>query len=184
VTTDTVTRPDIENGLWTLDEAHTKLGFVAKHLMVTKVRGHFDGFESKIELADDLTQSSIEVTIDAGSITTGAGDRDEHLRSSDFLDVESNPTIQFVSTEIRQEGDAWKVTGDLTIRDTTHPVTLDAIYEGIATDPWGNDHLAFSASGVLNREDWGLTWNAQLEGGGWLVSKEVKLEVEGQLVRP
>lgn len=184
MTTETVNRPEIETGLWTLDKAHTNIGFMAKHLMVTKVRGHFDSYEAKIELAEDLTESSIEVTIDAGSITTGAGDRDDHLRSTDFLDVESNATIEFASTEIRRVGDVWKITGDLTIRDITRPVTFDATYEGVATDPWGNDHIAFSASGALNREDWGLTWNARLEGGGWLVSKEVRLEFEGQLVRP
>ena len=184
MTTQTYTRPELDTGLWTLDEAHTRIGFMAKHLMVTKVRGSFDGYEARIEVADDLGDSKIEVILDAASITTGAADRDQHLRSADFLDVENHPTITFVSTDITREGETWKVSGDLTIRDTTHPVTFDVSYEGSATDPWGNEHVAFSAAGKLDREDWGLTWNAALEGGGWLVSKDVVLEFEGQLIRP
>ncbi len=183
MTTETITRPDIESGLWTLDQAHTKVGFAAKHLMVTKVRGHFERYESAIEIADDLTQSRIEVTLDAASITTGSEDRDQHLRSADFLDVDNHPSISFASTDITRAGDGWKITGDLTVRDVTRPVTLDARYEGAATDPWGNTHVGFDASTRINREDWGLTWNAALEGGGWLVSKEVVLEIEGQLVK-
>lgn len=184
MTTQTSTRPELATGLWTLDKAHTKIGFVAKHLMVTKVRGAFESYEAKIEVAEELVDSKIEVTFDAASITTGADDRDNHLRSEDFLDAQSHPAITFVSTDITRVGDVWKITGDLTIKDTTHPVTFDAVYEGSATDPWGNEHVAFSASGKLDREDWGLTWNAALEGGGWLVSKEVELEFEGQLIRP
>ncbi|MGD2060526.1 MAG: YceI family protein [Acidimicrobiia bacterium] len=184
MTTDIVTRPEIEPGLWTIDPAHTRVGFQAKHLMVTKVRGTFESYEAKIEVAEDLTESKIEVAFDAASISTGAGDRDDHLRSGDFLDVDNHPTVTFVSTNIEREGDGWKITGDLTIRDVTHPVTFEAVYEGSVVDPWGNDHVAFSASGRLNREDWGLTWNAALEGGGWLVSREIGLEFEGQLVRP
>jgi polyisoprenoid-binding protein YceI len=184
VTTETTTRPSVETGVWKLDEAHTKIGFVARHLMVSKVRGHFDEFDSRIEIADDLSESQIEVSLDAASIITGASDRDQHLRSADFLDVESYPKLAFRSTDIRQEGDEWKVTGDLTIRGETRPITLDVTYEGAATDPWGNEHLGFSASTTMRREDWGLTWNAQLEGGGWLVSKDVDIEIEGQLVRP
>lgn len=177
-------RPDIATGTWTLDKAHTKIGFVAKHLMVSKVRGHFESFDATIELNEGLTDSSIEVSIDAASITTGASDRDDHLRSADFLDVENHPDLTFVSTGISQEGDVWKVAGDLTVRGETRPVTLEATYEGAATDPWGNEHIGFSASTTMTREEWGLTWNAPLEGGGWLVSKEVDLEIEGQLVRP
>ena len=182
--TKTETRPDIDTGTWTLDRAHTKVGFVAKHLMVTKVRGHFEGFDATIEIADDLTDSSIEVTLDAATITTGAEERDNHLRSVDFLDAENHPTLRFVSTDITRDHDAWRITGDLTIRDVTRPVTLEAEYEGTATDPWGNTHVGFSARAHVQREDWGLTWNAALEGGGWLVSKDVTLEIEGQLVRP
>lgn len=184
MTTETATSPDIETGVWTIDKNHTKIGFVAKHLMVTKVRGHFESYEATVEIADDLTESRIEATFDAASLTTGAKDRDGHLRSNDFFDVENHPTMKFVSTEITSDGDRWKIHGDLTIRETTHPVTLNAVHEGIAVDPWGNTHVGFSATAKIDREDWGLTWNAALEGGGWLVSKEVVIEIEGQLVRP
>lgn len=183
MTTETTTRPDVESGVWTLDENHTKIGFVAKHLMVTKVRGHFESYEETVEVADDLAESKIEVTLDAASLTTGADDRDGHLRSNDFFDVENHPTMKFVSTEISRDGDDWKITGDLTIRGTTRPVTLDVTYEGSAVDPWGNTHVGFSASADINREDWGLTWNAALEGGGWLVSKDIAIDIEGQLIR-
>lgn len=183
MTTQTTVRPDIETGVWTLDKAHSKIGFVAKHLMVTKVRGHFESYEATVVIADDLTESQITVKIDPSSITTGAEDRDNHLRSNDFFDVENNPVIEFVSTGIERDGDGFKITGDLTVGGTTRPLTLDAEYEGTALDPWGNTHVGFSANTRINREDWGLTWNAALEGGGWLVSKEVVIDIEGQLVR-
>lgn len=183
MTTETTARPTIETGTWTLDKAHSKIGFTAKHLMVTKVRGHFEDFDATVEIAEDLAESRIEVSLDAASITTGATDRDEHLRSADFLDVENHPKLRFVSTDITSDGEVWKLTGDLTIRDVTRAVTLDVTYEGSATDPWGNEHVGFTASTKVNREDWGLTWNAALEGGGWLVSKDVTLDIEGQLIR-
>lgn len=184
MTTETTIRPDIASGVWTLEKNHTKIGFVAKHLMVTKVRGNFESYDATVEIADDLTESQISVTIDPSSITTGAADRDNHLRSNDFFDVEKHPAIEFVSTRISRDGDTFKITGDLTIRGTTRPLTLDAVYEGTAVDPWGNTRVGFSATAKVNREEWGLTWNAALEGGGWLVSKDVVLEIEGQLVRP
>ena len=128
VTTDTTARPDIETGVWTLDKAHSKVGFVAKHLMVTKVRGHFDSYDATIAIADDLTESAITVKIDPSSITTGAEDRDNHLRSNDFFDVENNSTIEFVSTEIEKDGEGFKVTGDLTIGQITRmPSSTDSI---------------------------------------------------------
>jgi polyisoprenoid-binding protein YceI len=184
VTTKTSIRPQIDSGVWTLDKVHTRIEFLAKHLMVTRVRGHFDDYSAKVEIGENLSDSRIEIAFDAASITTGAADRDAHLRSSDFLDVENHPEMTFVSTDITSHGDTWKISGDLTIRGTTRPVVLEATYEGSATDPWGREHLGFSASTLINREDWGLTWNAALEGGGWLVSKEVRIEIEGQLVRP
>lgn len=182
--TTATTNPTVETGTWTLDPNHTRIEFVAKHLMVTKVRGGFGAYDANVEIADDLTDSSIEVNIDAASITTGASDRDGHLRSADFFDVENHPKLTFKSTEITGADDTWRITGDLTILDVTRPITLDATFEGVATDPWGNDHVGFSASAKLVREDWGLTWNAALEGGGWLVSKDVDIEIEGQLIRP
>ena len=182
--TRTETRPEIAPGTWTIDKAHTTIQFVAKHLMVTKVRGHFESYDATVEVAEDLTDSKIEIVFQASSITTGAEDRDNHLRSNDFLDIDDHPELGFVSTGIARSGDSWEVTGDLTIRGVTRPVVLYAVYEGTATDPWGREHVAFTASTRFNREDWGLTWNAALEGGGWLVSKDVQIEIEGQLVRP
>ncbi|HSM44581.1 MAG TPA: YceI family protein [Acidimicrobiia bacterium] len=181
--TQTATLPRIETGTWSLENQHTKIGFLAKHLMVTKVRGYFDDYEGTVEIADDLTDSKVDVTIDAASITTGAADRDNHLRSGDFLDVATHPKLRFVSKDISRDGDEFQITGDLTIRDVTQPVTLQARYEGTVTDPWGNDRVAFTAETEITREDWGLTWNAPLEGGGWLVSKEEDLENEGQLIK-
>lgn len=183
MTTETITQPDIDAGLWSLDPAHTTVGFTARHLMVTKVRGQFERYEATIEIADDVSESKIDVAMEAGSISTGEKDRDQHVRSGDFLDVENHPTLSFESTDIAIVDGEWKVTGDLTIKDVTKPVTLDVTYEGSATDPWGNERVAFSAATTINREDWGLTWNAALEGGGWLVSKEVNIEIEGQLIR-
>lgn len=177
------TRPDIETGFWTLEKDHTTIGLVAKHLMVTRVRGQFENYEANVEIADDLTDSRIEVTIDAASITTAAEDRDNYLRSADFLDADNHPKLTFVSTDISSDGDKWKVTGDLTIRDVTRPITLDVTYEGTVADPHGNTRVGFSARAVLVREDWDLTWNSAIEGGGWLVSKNVSLEIEGQLIR-
>lgn len=183
MTTRTATRPDIESGVWTLDKNHTTIGFIAKHLMVTKVRGKFETYEVKVDVAEDPTESRIEAAIDVASLTTGVEDRDIHLHSADFFDVESHPTMRFISRGIELDGDEWMITGDLTIRDTTCPVTLSAIYEGTAVDPWGNTHVGFSARAKIDREDWGLSWNAAIEGGGWLVSKDVTIEIEGQLVR-
>lgn len=182
MTRETATLSRIEAGTWALENQHTKIGFMAKHLMVTKVRGHFDRYEGSVEIAEDLTDSKIEVTIDAASINTGTADRDEHLRSGDFLDVANYPELKFVSTDITRDGEEFDITGDLTIRDVTKPITLRAVYEDTVTDPWGNDRIAFTARADLVREDWGLTWNAPLEGGGWLVSKEVVLDIEGQLI--
>ena len=183
VTTTTTTTPAIETGTWKLDPAHTRFGFMARHLMVTKVRGYFADFDGQIEIAEDLSDSKVAIELKAASITTGAPDRDAHLRSGDFLDADSHQFIRFDSTSIVEDGDVWKVTGDLTIRDVTRPVTLDATYDGTASDPWGNEHIAFTATARLHRDEWDLNWNVALEGGGWLVSKDVSLEIEGQLVR-
>lgn len=179
MTTQTVTKP--EAGAWAIDPAHTHLGFVARHLVASKVRGSFESFSGTIEVAEDLTQSRVDVSIDTASVTTGAADRDNHLRSADFFDVENHPTMRFRSTEIRQLDESrYEVTGDLTIKDVTKPVTLDTTYLGIVADPWGNGKAMLEATAKINREDWGLTWNAPLETGGVLVSKEITLELEVQ----
>lgn len=171
-------------GTWTLDPTHTQAEFIARHLMVTKVRGGFQELSGTIVVAEDPRDSRVEVVLDVASVTSGTSDRDAHLKSADFFDVETYPEIRFVSTKVEPSGSArgsaWTLTGDLTIKDVTKPVTLAFEFVGITNDPWGNAKAAFSASAEVAREDWGLTWNVALEGGGVLVSKTVKLEIEAQ----
>lgn len=167
-------------GVWQFDPMHSALTITARHLMVTKVRGTFEEMDVDIVVAEEPAESTVEVVAQAGSVTTGVADRDGHLRSSDFLDVENHPTITFRSTGIAPDGDGWKLTGDLTIRDVTKPVTFDLSFEGSAEDPYGNTKAAFTAIGEIDREDWGLTWNVPLEGGGVLVSKRFGVEFDIQ----
>ena len=171
-------------GTWQVDPSHSTVGFVARHLMVTKVRGQFTDYAAEVTIGDDPTDSSVVVTIQAASIDTRSEDRDAHLRSADFLDVEQHPTISFRSAGVRHvKGDHWALDGDLTIKDVTRPVTLDVEFDGTNGDPWGGQRAGFTASTDIEREDWGLTWNVALESGGVLVSKKVRLELEIQLVK-
>lgn len=173
-------RPAPAPGRYTLDPTHTRADFEARHLMVTKVRGGFESLTGNFDVAEDPAASSVEVVIDAGSISTRTGDRDAHLRSPDFLDVENHPTITFRSTSVQAVDAEWKLAGELTIRDVSKPVVLDMAFGGEAVDPWGNRRLLFTASTEIDREDWGLTWNVALEGGGVLVSKRIKIDIEAQ----
>jgi polyisoprenoid-binding protein YceI len=170
-------------GTYVIDPTHTKIEAIARHLMVTKVRGHFAEYEGTIVVAEDPTRSSVALVLHADSITTGTPDRDAHLRSPDFLDVENHPVLTFRSTSIEPRGDAWVLNGDLTIIGKTNPVSLDLEFLGVITDPWGNAKSAFSASGAFNRHDFGLSWNVPLDGGGVLVSETFKLEIEAQLTQ-
>lgn len=171
-------------GVWELDPAHTTVGFVARHLMVTKVRGRFTGVSGSITVAERPEDSCVEVTIDAASVDTREEARDNHLRSPDFLDVEHYPTITFRSTGVRHlGGNRWAVDGELTIRGVTRPVTLDVTYEGAVRDPWGGERIGFSATTEIDRDDWGVSWNVPLEAGGLLVGKKVKIEIEAEAVR-
>jgi polyisoprenoid-binding protein YceI len=165
-------------GTWQIDQSHSDLRITARHLMVAKVRGTFSEFEGTIVVAEDPSESSVEFEAKAASVTTGTPDRDNHLRSPDFLDAEQYPLVTFVSTSLANRGDRWKLTGDLTIRGTSRPVTFDLSYDGVATDPYGNTKAAFSAVGEIERKDWGLTWNVPLEGGGVLVSEKLKVEFD------
>jgi len=179
----TKTRIDLPVGTWGFDKTHTALTFIARHMMVTKVRGTFPAFDGSVEVAEDPADSKVNVTIETASVTTGSADRDAHLISPDFFDVASYPTIKFVSTDLREENGQWLMTGDLTIKDVTRPVTLDVTFEGSNTSPWGKTVAGFSASTEVDREDWGLTWNLALETGGVLLSKKVKLEIETELIK-
>jgi len=170
---------------WTTDPMHTQVEFAARHMGLMTVKGHFTGVQAAIDFSeDDFTASSVEATIDTRTLTTNDERRDAHLKSPDFLNVEKFPTIAFKSTRIEHAAhDQYKITGNLTIRDVTRPVTLDVVYSGQAKDPMGNVHAGFSAFTTINRKDWGLTWNVALETGGLLVGEEVKLALEIEAVK-
>lgn len=172
-------------GTYTIDPAHSRIGFVARHAMVTKVRGSFNEFTGTGWFdADDPAASRVELTIRAASIDTRNADRDAHLRSNDFFDMEHHPEIRFASTAVEQSGaDRYRVTGDLTIRGVTKPVTVELEYTGSAVDPFGNQRIGFEGTTTVNRKDWGVSWNAALEAGGVLVSEKVTLELEVSAIR-
>jgi polyisoprenoid-binding protein YceI len=164
---------------WKLDPAHTQVNFSARHMMVTTVRGTFHDVEGTIELDEtDPTRSRGEFRVATASVDTNFAARDAHLRSPDFFDVERWPSITFRSTDIRQTGDdAFEVTGELTIRDVTKPATFEVALEGIVPGMTGARHAGLSARAKIARVDWGLDWNVPLEGGGWLVGKEITLDI-------
>ncbi len=170
---------------WNFDTSHSSINFWVRHLMVAKVHGRFHDWTGTLELDDaDPTKSKIDVQIDARSIDTREEKRDEHLRSADFLDVENHPKIAFRSTTFERKGaDRMLVTGDLTIRGTTKPVTLDVELAGRAKDPWGGERAGFSATASLDRKDFGLQWNVALEAGGVLVGDKVNITIEVEAIR-
>ena len=173
---------------WQIDPAHSTIEFAVKHMMFTTVRGRFKGFTGTVRVDEqNPDRSSVEVEIDASSIDTGAPDRDAHLRSADFLDVEHHPRLTFRSTRVEgahaKQGDRFRVTGDLQIRGTSIPVTLDAALEGIGRDPWGKERAGFAAKTEIDRREWGLRWNQALETGGVLVGHSVRIEIEAQAVK-
>jgi polyisoprenoid-binding protein YceI len=183
--TDTATTTSALTGTWTIDPSHSRLGFVARHAMVTKVRGHFEKFEGAVEVnGDSPVTSSVRVSADIDSITTGDEQRDGHLRSADFFEVDTHPTLDFASTAIEHVGgDEYRVTGDLSIRGVSNPVTLELTYTGTARDPFGNERIGFEGATEINRKDWGLTWNAALETGGILVGDKIKIELDISAIR-
>lgn len=169
---------------WKLDPSHTSVAFSAKHMMFTTVKGRFADVEGTITTDGTTpTSASVNVTMKAASIDTGNAQRDEHLRSADFLDVEQYPSITFQSTKIGGTHDDFTMTGDLTIHGTTRPITLDVSYEGAGMDPWGGERMGFSASATFDRREFGLVWNQVLEAGGVLVSNDVKIQIDAQLVK-
>jgi polyisoprenoid-binding protein YceI len=171
-------------GDYTIDTSHSRLGFVARHAMVTKVRGQFGAFEGTARIDEaNPSASKVDLTIQVASVDTGSADRDGHLKSGDFFDAEVNPEITFVSTKVERDGDDWVVTGDLTIKGVSKPVTIGFESTGSARDPFGNLRVGFEGSTSINRKDWGLTWNAALETGGVLVSEKIKLEFDVSAIR-
>jgi polyisoprenoid-binding protein YceI len=171
-------------GTFVLDPHHTTVGFVARHLVVSKVRGSFTEAGGEITIADDPLDSAVTASIKAASITTGAPDRDGHLRSADFLDAENYPELVFRSTGVKSVGRGeFVLSGDLTIRDATRPVELKVEFDGYTTDPWGREVVAFTATTEIDREEFGITWNQALETGGVLVGKTVKIEISAEATR-
>jgi polyisoprenoid-binding protein YceI len=183
MTTTTQTSP--VTGTWTLDPAHTRLGFAARHAMVTTVRGSFTDVSGVLTLdADNPTQSSARVTVQAASFDSGSSDRDRHVRSADFLDVDNYPTLTFVSTSVRPVGDdEYVLAGKLTIKDVTRDIEIAIRLLGTETDPFGNLRAGFEGSAQISRRDFGLTWNVALESGGVLVSDKVRITLDVSAIR-
>ncbi len=181
----TTTATTIPTGTYAIDPTHSRIGFVARHAMVTKVRGSFNEFEGSGSFdADNPTSAQLQLTIQAKSIDSRNADRDAHLRSNDFFDMETYPEITFASTAVEQaDAENYRVTGDLTIKGVTKPVTIDFEYLGSAVDPYGNQRIGLEGKTTVNRKDWGVTWNAALEAGGVLVSEKVTLEFEVSAIR-
>jgi polyisoprenoid-binding protein YceI len=173
---------------WQIDPAHSTVEVAVKHMMFTTVRGRFRDVKGTIEVDEDNPNKSVvDVEIVASSLDTGTPDRDAHLRSADFLDVENHAALTFRSTRVdgamAKEGDKFTVTGDLTIRGTTKQVTLDCVFEGTGKDPWGGTRAGIRATTKIDRRDWGLTWNQALETGGILVANDLRIEIEVQAVK-
>ncbi|MGI8711428.1 MAG: YceI family protein [Acidimicrobiales bacterium] len=178
-----MTTPDIAAGTWTIDPTHSEVGFTVRHLMVSKVRGNFEKFSGTLTVAEDPLQSSVHVEVDLDSINTREAQRDGHLRSADFFEVEKYPTMTFDSTAMKADGSSYVVTGDLTIKGTTMPVELDLELNGVGPDPWGGTRAGFSAEAEISRKEFGVDIEMPLDGGGVVVGDKIKvlLEIEAVL---
>jgi polyisoprenoid-binding protein YceI len=170
-------------GTWNVDPSHSRVGFVARHLMVSKVRGSFASFSGTITVADDPLASTVDASVDIASVSTGDEGRDGHLLSADFFDAEQFPTMTFATTSIRQDGDDYVLVGDLTIKGVTKQVEFELEFEGVNTDPWGNTKAGFEAETEISRKDFGLEWNVALETGGVLVGDKVKITLDIQAAK-
>ena len=186
MTTTTITSqiPGLVPGTWTIDPAHSDVSFTVRHMMVSKIRGSFKSFDGEIVVADDLTTSSVNATIDINSFDTGNADRDAHIRSADFLDIERYPTMTFRSTQIRLSDDHYLVDGDLTLHGVTRPLTLEMEVGGVTTDPYGNLRLGLSATTEINRRDFGIDITMPLEAGGVVVGDKVKIALDVEAIHP
>ena len=169
----------LKPGTWNVDAAHSEVGFTARHLMVSKVRGQFKDFAAVVTVAQPFNLSSVEATVQLASVDTNSADRDTHLKSADFFDVENNPTLTFKSTKVTDS----TLEGLLTIKGITKPVTFDLEFGGVSADPWGGTRAGFEATTEINRKDFGLSWNVAVEGGGVLVGEKVKIALDIQLVQ-
>ncbi len=173
-------------GTWTVDPAHSTVGFVARHLMITKVRGRFTDFSGSIEVGENPLQSHVVATVNLASVDTGDAGRDAHLRNADFFDLEGggSPTMTFVSTGIKDDDGDYVLFGDLTINGVSRQVEFDLEFDGVNVDPWNNTKAGFSAVTEISRKEWGIAWNVALETGGVLVGDKVKIELDLQFVAP
>ena len=183
ITTGTTTGLAMPAGTWTVDPTHTRIGFVARHMMVTKVRGSFAEFTASVEIAEDPFRSSLSAEVRMASIDTGNPDRDQHLRTNDFFDVEQYPTMRLQATGFEQADGGLRMHADLTIKGVTRPVVFDLEFDGVGQDPWGGTRAGFAATTTINRKEWGIEWNAPLEAGGVLVGEKVLIELDVQLVK-
>ena len=170
---------------WQIDSSHSHINFTARHMMISKVRGSFESFSGTVNFDEEnQVNTTVDIVVDLTSINTQDAQRDGHLKSPDFFDVENYPTMQFVSTRVEQDDTHnGRLIGNLTIKGVTHEVALDVEYAGVAKSPWGTESAGFSANGSINRKDWGLTWNQTLETGGVLVGDKINLEIELELVK-
>lgn len=169
-------------GTWVIDPGHAQVAFIGRHFGLTKIRGIVPVVSGTVAIAEEVAGSTVSVEIDMTAVSTGDAIRDDHLRSDDLLDVVEHPTASFCSTEISIDGSTGTMNGTLTIKGVEREVSLDVEFLGHARDPWENDRAVFSAWGTLDREDWGLTWNMILEAGGLLVSKDIRIEIEVELI--
>jgi polyisoprenoid-binding protein YceI len=171
----------LHEGVWALDSTHTTVEFVARHLGVSKVRGRFTGVDGKLSVGQDLDDTRVDITVDMSTVSTGNNDRDNHLRGSDFFNVETHPAMTFTSTGVRRNGDDYVLDGELTVNGVTRPLSLNVEFNGVETNPFSQTPQAgFSARGSLNRKDYGITWNVALEAGGLLVSDKVEIHIEAE----
>ena len=170
-------------GTWVIDPSHSRLGFETRHAVITKVRGHFADFEGTIVVGDDAAASSVKISAKLDSIDTGSADRDAHLKSADFFDTENTNELVFESTGIKATGDTFVVTGNLTIKDVTNSIEIAVEATGTAADPFGNTRAGFEGTSELSRKDFGLTWNVALETGGFLVSDNIKLQLDVSAIK-
>ncbi len=173
---------DLTPGVWNVDPVHSSVGFVARHLMVSKVRGRFTSFSGTINVAENRLESKVEASVDIASISTGDEAREGHLKSPDFFDAEKYPTMTLVSTGIEADGKDYVLHTDLTIKGITKPVDFELEFDGVSGDPWGGTRAGFSAETEVNRKDWGLEWNVVLETGGVMLGEKVKIELDVQAV--
>lgn len=170
---------DLTAGTWNVDASHSEVGFAARHLMVSKVRGQFKDFAAVVNVTQPFEQSTVQATVQLASVDTNSADRDTHLRSPEFFDVENNPVMTFISTKVTNEA----LEGNLTIKGITKPVIFDLDFGGVSQDPWGGTRAGFEATTEINRKDFDLTWNVAIEGGGVLVGEKVKIALDVELVQ-